>query len=212
MDYENNVTLKKNTLLYSAIGAGMIVLGSVMMLNSSDEGGTGNALFLGGWVVFLFSLLNKEQEMLKSKDIPYQGSMSQSTFMGIIGGILIVFSELMLRQSGETIEGGIEGLTGSTPGILSLVGWVVLSLSVASEPGTYNPRMEKFMITIPSAAMIIYALLVLIPEQISSNDPVGPGVPLFVLGWFGLVISNSMVLPKLPSQESTDSKTDDDDD
>lgn len=198
MEDLQNIILKKNTLFFSAVGATMIILGSVMIMDDTVETNVGNMLFLGGWVVFLFSILNKERRSMWSYGVTSQGTMTQTTFMGVIGGMLIVFSELLLQQTEQSPE-GLSELTSSTPGIISLIGWVIISLAISSEPGYYRPRGQKMIVAVPSVMMIIYALLVALPQQLRDGNPLGVGIPLFTLGWVGLSVTNSMILPKLES-------------
>lgn len=153
----------------SVIGAALIITG-VIVKNSMEQMQAGNSmlgmgLFVAGWVLF-------------ANAVARNGATDKILTLPYLAAGLIVGSVIGMK----TIKSGPDKQKRMLPYIGGFViGWLLLGYSIGC-------CME---IVIPSIALVFLSMMYFLPKQRKNNVVDGPGLPLFMLAWLGLIAANN---------------------
>jgi len=180
------VFLNDDALALTSLGAAGVISG-VVVKNSMEQIGKkskflGPALFVGGWLVVLWSIIRTDLG-LNAKTI--QAAIA----IAVIIGSVMYMKDKMTKK--EKIEWYI--------GILFPVGWTLLAYTVGlgGLDGIADLSMEqvfstKSLLSFSAAAVVLLSMMWALPWQRKKCVVDGPGMPLFCLGWALLIGANSM--------------------
>jgi len=153
-----------------AIGAGLIIAG-VIVKNSMEQMKAGNsmvgmALFVSGWILFANAVARNTAIRPMGQYLPYLAS-------GLIVGSVIGM---------KTIKNGPNKKERMMPYLGGfVVGWLLLGYSIGC----------CWEIVVPSVLLVFLSMMYFLPKQRKHNIVDGPGLPLFMLAWLGMIAANN---------------------
>lgn len=157
-----------------ALGATMIIAG-VVMKNSMEQlkkgdSTAGMVLFVLGWAIFANTI---SRNAVNSRFPP--GSM-QSMLPYVASG-LVVMSVMMMKKAMKNANATKKKLY--MAGFVA--GWLLVAFSMGQNKG----------MAFGSVGLVFASMMYFLPKQRALAVVDGPGMPLFVIAWVGLIIANS---------------------
>lgn len=158
----------------SALGAALVIAG-VSLKNTMEKKGSdsmvGLVIFVIGWLIFANAITRNAANAFQATAtfLPYLAA-------AIIVGSVVFLKQAMKRKSPKTL--GLIGFIG---------GWLLLAFSIN----------QNKSLAFGSAMLVFISMLLLLPKQRAQGLVDGPGWPLFVFAWVGLIIANADLLPKI---------------
>ena len=158
---------KMNITHEAALGALLIIAG-VVLKNSAEamkqpDSVLGLAAFVGGWAIFANAVARNGANAATSSMLPYGAA-------AIVVGSVMLMKRAM--KAGTSMQLYLLGF---------VVGWLLFAWSLQ----------QNHMIAFASAGLVFASMLLFLPQQRKACVVDGPGWPLFVLAWIGLIIANS---------------------
>ena len=182
------VLLNDNTVAISSLGAAGVISG-VVLKNSMEQLGKkskfiGPALFIGGWLVFLYAII-KDGLGMNAKTI--QAALA----VAMIVGSAFYMKNKMAKK--ETPEWYIA--------ILFPIGWTLLAYTIGlgGLDEIMNLDMDKVfnmksLLSLGAAGAVLLSMMWALPWQRKKCIVDGPGMPLFTTAWAMLIVANSLSL------------------
>lgn len=165
-------TAEQSVLLPSVVAAIMIVAG-VVLENSLDQLNMDATvlapmLFIGGWTLFARAVVRNRINVL-----------TPQTMTPYIAAALIVVGVMAMKMLKG--EGGV-AVPDIVPKLMFVGGWLLLAFSIGRHP----------WIAFGSALLVFGSMMYALPLQRIKGVVDGPGMPMFVMAWAGMVYANSL--------------------
>lgn len=188
-----NISLDKNLLAWSSLGAVGVISG-VVVKNSMEQLGksksvvgtfVGPALFVGGWLVFLYAVVLALDGGLGTNWIP---KLQAAAAVAMIVGSVLYMKQQM--AAGKDVAPYVA--------VLFPIGWVLLAYTIGiggldSIPSVAKLTGAKSVLSLGAAGAVLLSMMWALPWQRKNCVVDGPGMPLFASAWAALIAANSMV-------------------
>ena len=168
----------------SILGALFIIFG-IVLKNSMEQTGRegpnrsnwsalGIALFVAGWAMFADAVSKNATNTLAGGD---------NQLMPFLGAAVVVGAVMLMKAAMKKYKADGSIMTQKMrPLILAFVaGWLLFAYSIGQNLG----------LAFLSALLVFASMLYFLPLQRKHGVVDGPGMPLFVIAWFGLIVANS---------------------
>lgn len=175
--------LPGETSAQSALGAILVIFG-VVLKNSMEQLKMGDSklgvlAFVAGWVLFANAVATSANNQATSR-----GGFGTdiNVLLPYVAGAAIVFSVFSMKM----VKKGTGSMADKQKRMLPylagfVVGWILLGYSL----NAYR------LLSAISVGIVLLSMIFFLPKQRKNCVVDGPGLPLFVLGWLGLVLANS---------------------
>ncbi len=182
------VSFNNEVLALSSLGAAGVISG-VVAKNSMEQLGKeskflGSALFVGGWLVFLYAVIRGDMGM------NFKTIQTAVAVVMIIGSVFYMKDRMAKK---EKVEWYIA--------MFFPIGWTLLAYTVGL--GGFDEITDlsinrvlgiKSILSFGAAGAVLLAMMWALPWQRKNCVVDGPGMPLFVSAWAILIAANSMSL------------------
>ena len=174
-----NLKISRPDLTLKSIGALMIVSGVILTDKAVDKGSksdVGKYLFILGWFVVAYSTSDK----MKNKSV---------FFSALFVLAMAMFAQKQMHEVIDLGEDEQKAMIGM--GVFSLA-WFVFAFHLNKQ------NKVKSLIPFISAGAVILSMMILKNNRFYGN-PISKvniynfGLPLFVIGWVGIIISSSLL-------------------
>ena len=166
----------KAGLASSLVVSGVVLANSLSKVNNENLKMLGAVLFLLGWALLAYCVVNKNR------------LLSLPNLANLLGIVLVVVAVMMMKL-GKSRSKHMKKVAGA----MFVAGWAVLSVSLAlRNNGSLNRVVLPY--SVAGAALVLLSMVVVLPKQRkwpSDASADGPGMVLFTVGWMLVALAVS---------------------
>jgi len=156
--------------------SGVIYKNSMQQMNKPDKN-IGMVLFVAGWILFANAVARNDINLAFPS-----GSLQR--LLPYASAALVVGAVMMMKKA-KNDNGDKKKMKMYMAGFV--IGWLLFAYSI----GQNRPM------AFGSALLVFASMMYFLPKQRANAIVDGPGLPLFVIAWVGLIIANSNLAPLL---------------